>query len=132
VERRVVGTLAGAKADIGARAFLQHESEIFRAHGWLDVGLNQRFPDQADRRGRGGVGFRRGVDHTGITPHVFEIDRCAVGLCHALADLSHLCFHLVLDFGAQRPHRSAQHDVLRHYIPGVATMDLREADHGRL
>src|SRR5580765_3503085 len=131
VYRRVVLAFACADADVSAGALLQHEGEIFRTHHGLDAGIDLLAADQTRGGSYCGGCLVYRIDDTGVAMPVVEFYPGPARLRNAGAHLAHHGFDPVLDGRVERAHSAAQHDVFRDHIPGIAAVDLRDADHCR-
>ena len=93
----------------------------------VDVG---RADDGARRRDRV-LRLRLGIDRRRIAALVADRRRHLEHRRDARDDRAHPALDQVLHRGVEAAHGAAQHDFLRDHVPGVAAVDLRDADDAR-
>ncbi len=69
------------------------------------------------------------VDGRRVATLVLEAHLHAMGRLDAVADAAHAFFQRVLQFGAEGPHRAAEHSLFRQHVVGMAGMEAGDADH---
>ncbi|MCY1521686.1 hypothetical protein D9M68_565110 [compost metagenome] len=129
-----VAVIARAVADphIAARQFLQHEGEVFRAHGRLDLVIDVGVADDVAHHVGAERGFFGMVDGGRVVTLEREFHFAVHGGAGMPRDLSHTAFDQVQHFQRERAHGAAQFGVVGHDVVGAARVDLGDAEHGRV
>ncbi|MNE65958.1 hypothetical protein D3C80_1614840 [compost metagenome] len=129
MQARIISITAAAKPEIAARAFLEHEREIFRSHAWCHI---KHLKTKISRSSQFTylAGILRCIDCRWIAFFVYDTRRTAKTFCNRRCQFLHPTRDRGPDFSGEPACRATDRHALRNDIPGVATMYLRHGNNG--
>ncbi len=126
------GSVAIADLDVGAGPAVQHVREIFRCHHQVAVAVDVVGADQlggslGDEFGLGSIIDQRRKQYPEI-----ELRGRSEPAGDAGSDTPHIVLDQAQGFGSEGACGAADEGLLRDHIVGVAGVDLRDAENGRV
>ena len=133
MQQAIAVRFAVAYPNIATGLLLQHKREILRAHAGGRRGIDALLTGNGDSSADGAGGFSGAVDRDWITG-IFRIEANVGSEFEALRDTFRHMPDCVFQLFSNRIFKTAEgsphHGAVRQCVPGIAAVNLRDADHG--